>query len=62
VVVFTDLNLATDLRAQYRLKTPDALHLAAAITAGCDEFWTNEHRLEQAAAGRLTLVTFGDPA
>ena len=55
-------HLATDLRAQYRLKTPDALHLAAAITAGCDEFWTNDQRLEQAAAGRLTLVTFGDPA
>jgi predicted nucleic acid-binding protein len=36
------------------------LHLAAAITAGCDEFWTNDHRLEQAAAGRLALVTFGD--
>jgi len=51
-------DLATDLRARYRLKTPDALHLAAAITAGCDEFWTNDRRLEDAAAGRISVVTF----
>ncbi len=51
-------DLATGLRADYRLKTPDALHLAAAITAGCDEFWTNDKRLAQAAQGRLQIVTF----
>jgi predicted nucleic acid-binding protein len=34
------------------------LHLAAAITAGCDEFWTNDRRLEDAAAGRISVVTF----
>jgi uncharacterized protein len=37
--------LAAELRARHRLKTPDALHAAAAITHGCDEFWTNDHRL-----------------
>lgn len=51
--------LATQLRVQHRLKTPDALHLAAAITSGCDEFWTNDYRLAQAAQGHLQLVTFG---
>lgn len=51
--------LATQLRVQHRLKTPDALHLAAAITSGCNEFWTNDHRLAQAAQGHLQLVTFG---
>lgn len=50
--------LATQLRAQHGLKTPDALHLAAAITAGCDEFWTHDQRLAQAAQDRLQIVTF----
>lgn len=49
-------DLATDLRARQRIKTPDALHLAAAITAGCDEFWTNDRDLEKAAEGRLRVV------
>lgn len=53
-------DLATELRAINRLKTPDALHLAAAIKAGCLEFWTNDRRLERAAAGRLKLLAFGD--
>ncbi len=37
---------ATNLRAKYRfLKTPDALHFAAAIVAGCDLFVTNDAQL-----------------
>jgi predicted nucleic acid-binding protein len=38
-------DLAAELRARNRIKTPDALHLAAAIHNGCDEFWTNDDRL-----------------
>ena len=38
---------ATIFCAQYRLKTPDAIHLAAAIESGCDEFWTNDLRLSK---------------
>ena len=38
-------DLATELQAAYPLKTPDALHLAGAISAGCDEFLTNDQRL-----------------
>ncbi|MBX3399636.1 MAG: type II toxin-antitoxin system VapC family toxin [Gemmataceae bacterium] len=35
-----------ELRANHRhLKTPDALHLATAIEAGCDGFRTNDARL-----------------
>lgn len=41
-------DLATDLRAAHGLKTPDALHLATALTHGCDEFWTNDHQLARA--------------
>lgn len=47
---------ATELRAAYRLKTPDALHLAAALAGGCDELWTNDHRLDAAAAESLRMV------
>jgi predicted nucleic acid-binding protein len=49
-------NLATELRALNRLKTPDALHLAAALSAGCDEFWTNDDRLAKVAEGRIQVV------
>lgn len=33
---------AADLRARYNLRTPDALHVAAAIDNGCDAFLTND--------------------
>lgn len=36
---------AADLRAHHGMKTPDALHVATAIVHGCDELWTNDHRL-----------------
>ena len=36
---------ATIIRGQYRFKTPDALHLAAAVEAGCHVFLTNDTRL-----------------
>lgn len=40
------IDIATELRAHHGIKTPDALHAAAAISAGCSEFWTNDRRLE----------------
>jgi len=48
---------ATELRARRGLKTPDALHLAAAITSGCHELWTNDERLVRAADNRIRVVT-----
>jgi predicted nucleic acid-binding protein len=36
---------AAQLRADHGFKTPDALHLAAAVEAGCDRFLTNDTRL-----------------
>lgn len=52
-------DLATDLRATHGLKTPDALHLAAAIRHGCDEFWTRDRRLASAAMTRgVQVITF----
>jgi predicted nucleic acid-binding protein len=51
---------ATALRIRHRLKTPDALHLAAALQAACDEFWTNDRRLADAARGHISLVTWDE--
>jgi predicted nucleic acid-binding protein len=56
----TVFDLATELRTRHRIKTPDALHLAAALEAGCSEFWTNDRRLERAAEGRLRVVSVDD--
>ena len=53
--------LATQLRVQHRVKTPDALHLAAAIHAGCDQFWTNDGRLAKAAEGHIEVINIGEP-
>ena len=36
---------AAELRAQFRIKLPDALHLACAEHHRCDELWTNDARL-----------------
>lgn len=41
------IDLATEVRAQFGFKTPDAIHLAAAVFAGCDVFLTNDHRLSR---------------
>ena len=40
---------AAQLRAQYGLKTPDALHLATAQYHHCTALWTNDDRLRSAA-------------
>jgi predicted nucleic acid-binding protein len=37
---------ATEIRAQFNFKTPDSLHLAAAVVSRCDVFLTNDHRLD----------------
>jgi len=47
---------ATELRLNHRLKTPDALHLAAALQAGCNEILTNDQLLAKAASGQIRVV------
>jgi predicted nucleic acid-binding protein len=42
---------AAQLRAQFGLKTPDALHLACAQHHRCDALWTNDSRLARPAHG-----------
>lgn len=43
--------LATHIRARHGLDTADALHVAAASEADCDELWTSDRRLLSAAPG-----------
>ena len=43
--------LATQLRARFNLKTPDALHLACAQYHRCAALWTHDGRLAQAGHG-----------
>ena len=41
------MDRATEIRARYGFKTPDAIHLAAANVSGCDVFLTNDRRLDR---------------
>jgi predicted nucleic acid-binding protein len=45
-----------DLRARYRLRTPDALQLAAALEHGCEAFLTNDHTLTRVADLRILVL------
>jgi len=50
-ITFDAFDKATELRAQFGFKAPDAIHIGAAIVSGCDLFLTNDHRLD-----RCTLI------
>lgn len=51
-----EFDRATELRARFGLKTPDALHLAAAELARCDAFLTGDQRLSRYDLGVEVLV------
>jgi len=44
-ITSTMCDRAAAIRAAYRFRPMDALHLAAAVEAGCDVFLTNDNRL-----------------
>lgn len=46
--------LTAKIRADYRIKAPDALHLASAIESGAKEFITTDRRLP-GKVGKLTV-------
>jgi predicted nucleic acid-binding protein len=50
---------AAELRANFPIKTPDALHLAAALVSGCEALWTNDRRLA-VAGGAFAQAVFED--
>lgn len=47
---------AADLRARYRLRTPDALQIAAALSAGCAAFLTNDAALQRVNELRVLVL------
>ena len=57
----TELNRAVfdraiQLRVKSKLKTPDAIHLLAAIVSGCQEFWTDDKQLKSTANNYLKAI------
>jgi uncharacterized protein len=55
------IDRATELRARHGVRTPDALHLAAAAASGCDVFLTNDLRLAHVPGIPVEVVTPGPP-
>lgn len=49
---------AAVLRAAYNLRTPDALHLATALNAGCEAFLTNDSTLRRIT--EISVLTLDD--
>jgi predicted nucleic acid-binding protein len=61
-VIPVDVRVAEDaarLRAIHRIRTPDAIQLAAARVAGCNAFLTNDSALSRAAA-EIAVVQLAD--
>ena len=52
---------AAQLRARYGIRTPDALHIATALEAGCQAFLTNDSRLRQVGELRVLLLSEIEP-
>ncbi|HEY0482311.1 MAG TPA: type II toxin-antitoxin system VapC family toxin [Kofleriaceae bacterium] len=48
---------ATNLRAKYGFKTPDAIHLATAILENSDTFLTGDAQLERCTEARVEVIT-----
>lgn len=50
------IEIASDLRAMYGVKTPDAIHLATAIDSNASEFVTNDKSLKRVKEIRVTFL------
>lgn len=48
--------LAAELRARYKLRTPDALQVAAALDAGCEAFLCNDAGLRRVTELRVLVL------
>ena len=49
-------DMAAEVRAQHGLRTPDALHVAAAVTLGCELLLTADERLSRCPVLPTELV------
>jgi predicted nucleic acid-binding protein len=59
--IIRDVDVATavhaaDLRAKYRLRTPDALQIATALVGGCDAFLTNDLAMRGVSEIRVLML------
>ncbi len=52
------IDRATEIRARFGFKTPDAIHLACAVIANCDLFLTNDKQLERFS--EIAVEVIGD--
>jgi predicted nucleic acid-binding protein len=48
---------AAELRARYNLRTPDAIHVATAIVAGCEAFLINDLALRRVTGLRVMALS-----
>ncbi len=48
--------IAASLRARHNIRTPDALQIAAALSAGCQAFLTNDHALRRVTDLRVIVL------
>lgn len=53
----TAIDRATELRARYGFKTPDAIHLACAIVAGADVFVTGDANLARCTELPVEIIS-----
>lgn len=50
------MDLASDLRAKYAIRTPDALQIAAGLSLGATGFLTNDGRLKRVTELEVLLL------
>ena len=55
-VTFEIADKAAQLRAQYNLRTPDALHIASAIESGCQALLTNDLGIKRVTELRVLVL------
>ena len=48
---------ATNLRAKYRIKTPDAIHAATSLSRGCNRFITNDKGFRNIAGLPVSILS-----
>jgi predicted nucleic acid-binding protein len=48
---------ASELRAKYNVRAPDAIHAATSIVEGADAFITNDTRLKRIAEVNVLLLS-----
>jgi len=53
---FSGAKVAAKLRANYNLRTPDALQIAAALENGCDAFLCNDKNLKRVKELRVLIL------